>query len=270
METKKLQKFSEYSMGTYLLCPKKYRYIYIEKLFKKQKRKVNEYFIFGNIIHLTCKEFYQKRAEDRSIENLYNIFRESWKRSGIRAFFKSREEEKELGEKGLFMLSNFYNSFGQKVPYLTEHYMENIFKDYIFFGRVDRIDLSADGTLQIVDYKTNKYYDVGEDNEERDRKTMQLKFYAYLLNSLKSNVTSASYYYFAEDKFDTVEFNQESANYLREWFDEIINDIRYDKTFERKFGTHCNFCDFYKLCHETENDSDDSDNINIENEELFK
>ena len=167
------------------------------------------------------------------------------------------------------MLSNFYNSFGQKVPYLTEYYMENIFKDYIFFGRVDRVDLSADGTLQIVDYKTNKYFDVGEDNEEREKKTMQLKFYAYLLNSLKSNVTSASYYYFAEDKFDTVEFNQESANYLREWFDEIINDIRYDKTFERKFGTHCNLCDFYKLCHENEDDYNELSN-NIENEELFK
>ena len=136
MEAKKLQKFSEYSMGTYLLCPKKYRYIYIEKLLKKQKRKINEHFIFGNIIHLTCKEFYQRKAEYRSIENLYSIFREFWKRSGIRTFFKTREKEKELGEKGLYMLSNFYNSFGQKVPYLTEYYMENIFKDYIFFGRV--------------------------------------------------------------------------------------------------------------------------------------
>lgn len=272
METKKprkLQRFSEYSLGTYLLCPRKYRYTYIEKLFKKQKRAVNVYFIFGNAVHLTCKEFYQRRAEERSIENLYDIFRETWKRSGIRAFFKSRGEEKELGEKGLYMLSNFYNSFGQKVPYLIEHYMENIFKDYILFGRVDRIDLSADGTLQIVDYKTNKYYDVGEDNEERERKTIQLKFYAYLLNSLKPNVTSASYYYFEEDKFDTVEFNRESAKYLGEWFDEIVNDIRYDRTFEKKFGKHCNFCNFYKLCHNMEQDSELAD-IDIKNEELFK
>ena len=257
MDAKKLQRFSEYSIGTYLLCPKKYRYIYIEKLYTKQKRKINKYFIFGNVIHLACREFYQKRAEERTIENLYNIFREGWRRSGIRPFFKTREEEKELGEKGLYMLSNFYNSFGQKVPYLIEHYMENIFKDYVFFGRVDRIDLSADGTLQIVDYKTNKYYDVGEDNEERERKTVQLKFYANLLNSLKPNVTSASYYHFEDDKFDTIEF----------------------KTFERKLGKHCDFCDFYKLCYNTENNSDNSiayyeepkEKIDNENsEELFK
>ena len=262
-----------------MLCPKKYRYIYIEKLYTKQKRKINKYFIFGNVIHLACREFYQKRAEERTIENLYNIFREGWRRSGIRPFFKTREEEKELGEKGLYMLSNFYNSFGQKVPYLIEHYMENIFKDYVFFGRVDRIDLSADGTLQIVDYKTNKYYDVGEDNEERERKTVQLKFYANLLNSLKPNVTSASYYHFEDDKFDTIEFNQKSIKYYGEWFDEIVNDIRYDKTFERKLGKHCDFCDFYKLCYNTENNSDNliayyeepKEKIDNENsEELFK
>lgn len=279
MDAKKLQRFSEYSIGTYLLCPKKYRYIYIEKLYTKQKRKINKYFIFGNVIHLTCREFYQKRAEERTIENLYNIFREGWRRSGIRPFFKTREEEKELGEKGLYMLSNFYNSFGHKVPYLIEHYMENIFKDYVFFGRVDRIDLSADGTLQIVDYKTNKYYDVGEDNEDRERKTVQLKFYANLLNSLKPNVTSASYYHFEDDKFDTIEFNQKSIKYYEEWFDEIVNDIRYDKTFERKLGKHCDFCDFYKLCYNTENNSDNliayyeepKEKIDNENsEELFK
>ncbi|MDA1468557.1 PD-(D/E)XK nuclease family protein [Brachyspira hyodysenteriae] len=96
MEAKKLQRFSEYSMSTYLLCPRKYRYTYIEKPFKKQKRSVNVYFIFGNAIHLACKEFYEQRAEERTLENLYNIFRNVWKRSGIRAFFNSREEEKEL------------------------------------------------------------------------------------------------------------------------------------------------------------------------------
>ena len=84
MDAKKLQRFSEYSIGTYLLCPKKYRYIYIEKLYTKQKRKINKYFIFGNVIHLACREFYQKRAEERTIENLYNIFREGWRRSGIK------------------------------------------------------------------------------------------------------------------------------------------------------------------------------------------
>ena len=158
MESKKLQRFSEYSMSTYLLCPRKYRYTYIEKPFKKYKRGVNVYFIFGNAI--------------------------VWKRSGIRSFFNSREEEKELGEKGLYMLSNFFNSFGQKVPYQIESYKETKIKDYILFGRIDRIDLSADGSLQIVDYKTNKYYDLGEDNTERERKTLQLKLYAFILDSL--------------------------------------------------------------------------------------
>ncbi|MEI0485289.1 PD-(D/E)XK nuclease family protein [Brachyspira intermedia] len=266
MEAKKLQRFSEYSMSTYLLCPRKYRYTYIEKPFKKQKRSVNVYFIFGNAIHLACKEFYEQRAEERTLENLYNIFRNVWKRSGIRAFFNSREEEKELGERGLYMLSNFFNSFGQKVPYKIESYMENRVRDYILFGRIDRIDLSADGTLQIVDYKTTKYYDVGEDNEERDRKTIQLKLYACILDGLKCKVTSGSYYHFEDDKLDTIEFTPESINYLREWFDEIVDDIRYDRAFDKKVGRHCEFCDFFKLCQGKE---DNIDNLVLPSDELF-
>ena len=61
--------------------------------------------------------------------------------------------------------------------------------------------------------------------------------------------------------------------------DEIVNDIRYDKTFERKLGKHCDFCDFYKLCYNTENNSDNliayyeepKEKIDNKNsEELFK
>ena len=266
MEGKKLQKFSEYSMSTYLLCPRKYRYTYIEKPFKKQKRYVNVYFIFGNVIHITCKEFYEHRAEDRTLENLYNIFRNVWKRSGIRSFFNSRIEEKELGEKGLYMLSNFYNSFGQKVPYKMESYMENKVRDYILFGRIDRIDLSADGTLQIVDYKTTKYYDLVDEN--RDRKTIQLKLYACILYGLKFKVTSGSYYHFEDNKLDTIEFTEQSINYLIEWFDEIVEDIRYDRFFEKKVGKHCEFCDFFKICQSKEEENYDN-NLVFPSDELF-
>ncbi|MDA1468556.1 PD-(D/E)XK nuclease family protein [Brachyspira hyodysenteriae] len=164
------------------------------------------------------------------------------------------------------MLSNFFNSFGQKVPYKIESYMENRVRDYILFGRIDRIDLSADGTLQIVDYKTTKYYDVGEDNEERDRKTIQLKLYACILDGLKCKVTSGSYYHFEDDKLDTIEFTPESINYLREWFDEIVDDIRYDRAFDKKVGRHCEFCDSSKLCQGKE---DNVENLVLPSDELF-
>lgn len=264
MEAKKLQRFSEYSLSTYLLCPRKYRYTYIEKPFKKQKRVINVYFIFGNAVHLTCKEFYQRKAEERTLDTIHNIFRESWKRSGIKAFLKSREEERELGLRGLSMLTNFFNTFGQKVPYQIEYYTEKKIKDYILYGRVDRLDLSSNGTVQIVDYKTNKYYDLGEDNEERDRKTIQLKFYACLLESAKFKITSASYYHFDENIFDTVEFTEESIKYLLEWFDEIINDIRYDRAFNKKIGKHCDFCDFKNICFNS-----DDETIKLQEDELF-
>ncbi len=266
MQKQKLQRFSEYSLSTYLLCPRKYRYTYIEKPFKNQKKALNVNFIFGNIIHQACKYFYDKKAEDRTLDSLHNLFRELWKRMGIRSFFNTREEEREMGIKGLEMLSNFFNTFANKVPYNREEYMEVNVRDYILFGRVDRIDISSDSHLHIVDYKTTKYYDVGEDNKDRDRKTIQLKFYAYLLDKLRSNVATASFYHFDEDKFDTVEFSHDSILYIGEWFDEIINDIRYDRVYNKSVGPHCKFCDFVSKCYNNENSIDD---ITLSNDEII-
>lgn len=236
-------------MSTYLLCPRKYRYTYIDKLYKKQRRGVNVNFIFGNVIHLTCKNFYNLRSEERTAENVSKVFREEWKRSGIRPFFNTLEDERELGKKGLAMLDNFYSIFGKKMPYQTEAYMEHTEKDYKLFGRVDRVDLLQDGSLEIIDYKTGTYYELDEsETEERERKTIQLKLYAYLLNGSKAKVRSGSFYYMCDNKFDTIDFTDESIKYIGEWFEEIINDIRYDKEFYTKVGSHCKFCDFYKTC----------------------
>ncbi|MCZ9938143.1 hypothetical protein OFQ49_02405 [Brachyspira hyodysenteriae] len=54
------------------------------------------------------------------------------------------------------------------------------------------------------------------------------------MDGLKCKVTSGSYYHFEDDKLDTIEFTPESINYLREWFDEIVDDIRYDRAFDKK------------------------------------
>ncbi|MCZ9955244.1 PD-(D/E)XK nuclease family protein [Brachyspira hyodysenteriae] len=86
------------------------------------------------------------------------------------------------------------------------------------------------------------------------------------MDGLKCKVTSGSYYHFEDDKLDTIEFTPESINYLREWFDEIVDDIRYDRAFDKKVGRHCEFCDFFKLCQGKE---DNVENLVLPSDELF-
>ena len=246
---KSLQRFSEYSMSTYLLCARKYRYTYIEKNLKKSKKKIHVNFIFGNAVHLTCKDYYSLRAEERTLTNLHNLFRKKWKETGIKQFFGSISEERQLGERGLVMLTNFFNKLGTVMPYQTEQYMEHKIKDYVLFGRVDRTNLLKDDSLEIIDYKTTRYYNVNDDDDnERKRKTIQLKLYAFILSGSKRQVSKGSFYHMEDDYFDTIDFTEGSIKHIGIWFEEIINDIRYDKYFDTNVGNHCKYCDFFNIC----------------------
>lgn len=251
-----MNRFSEYSMSTYLLCPKKYFFTYKDKSQKKGKKFLHVNFVFGNAVHLTCKDFYTLRAEERNIETLHKLFRAEWVRSGIRQFFKSVEEERELGLRGINMLTNFFNSLGAKRPYQVEAYIEREYSGgkYSLFGRVDRIDIDEEGNLSIIDYKTTKYYEIADEQEkEKFRKNIQLKLYAYLLSETKIsgkevNVSSGSYYHLEENYFDKLDFTKDKIKAIGKEFEEIISDIEYDKTFKQMMGKHCNFCDFKKNC----------------------
>ena len=73
-----------------------------------------------------------------------------------------------------------------------------------------------------------------ESHQALQRKTVQLKFYANLLNSLKPNVTSASYYHFEDDKFEI----SKNGRYIV-----ILNDSDKEKSFNLNCGKMKDFFD---------------------------
>lgn len=241
-----MQRFSEYSLSTYMLCPRKYYHTFVEK--GKKKRVIHANFIFGGIIHETCKDFYNFKMSDRTLENLYSLFRSIWKKNGIRDFFDNKEEERKLGLQGLSMLSNFYQRFGDKTPFRTEEYIEYKINNYTLFGRIDRIDTNDDGTLTIIDYKTTGNYQEEDGSKERERKMLQLRMYAFLLHSIKRMVTKGRYYYFTDNVFDEIEFTEDNIKYYAMVFDELIEDIMFDRKFIKEEGRWCKYCDYSETC----------------------
>lgn len=241
----RMERYSEYKLGTYLLCPRKFYYTYIDRQ-ERTRPPLSQNQILGNNVHLACKEFYRLRAEDRTREHLHNLFRRLWKNNGAAQFFSSREEEREAGLSGLHMLDAFFTHFAETKPYLMEKYLENAFETYVLFGRVDRVDLEKDGSLTIIDYKTNPFYE--NEGRERERKTLQLKIYAVLLNSAERPVLRGTYFHMMENVFDDVEFTHKSIAYIKKSLDDIIDDIRADKLFSPTFGTHCKYCHFKGAC----------------------
>ncbi len=248
-----IKRFSEYSINTYLRCPRKFYYRYvINKKITKKPLSIN--MVFGNIVHNACKDFYKLKIEDRNIENLNKIFRNHWKPNPIRKLFDNIEEEREWGLYGLKILENFYKSFGTKTPFQVEHYVDYKLNEYKLFGTIDRIDINDDGLLSIIDYKTGNYYhDDNEDSGERNLKTIQIRLYAVLLYGNNKMVRDGSYYYYGDNFFDKIEFSEEKIKYDMSYFYELIMDIQHDKYFLIQPGYHCKYCDFVEECQENGN-----------------
>lgn len=243
-------KYSEYRLGTFLRCPRKYFYTYLTKE-KKPKKSLPPPLILGNNVHETCKEFVYLRAEEQNIESLHNLFRRIWKRNNASAFFSSREEEKEFGLNGIKMLSNFYEIFGNKKPYMVEKYMERNFGSFIIFGRVDRVDMNEDGTLDIIDYKTTFFRE--KEGRERVRQTLQLNIYAALLHSGGKEVCRGAYYHMLESVFDEIEYNEKKIERIVLELTDLVEDVENEEEFAPRFSSDCKYCDFLKRC-ESEKD----------------
>lgn len=243
-EDTRVEKYSEYRLGTFLLCPRKYYYTYVDK--KKTTFAKTPYFMLGGNVHEACKDFYRLRAEERTEENLYGLFRRIWKKNNAKSFFESVDEEREFGTRGLQMLANFYKRYAHRKPFIVERYLENRFDSFILFGRVDRVDVNEDESLEIVDYKTTRFYEAPE--EDRMRRTLQLRIYALLLNSKRRPVMKGVFYHMPDDSFDEVEFSPETIAYFKAFVEDLIADIENETAFEEKRGGQCKFCDFGTLC----------------------
>ncbi|MBI4979824.1 MAG: PD-(D/E)XK nuclease family protein [Spirochaetes bacterium] len=238
-----MTRYSEYRLGVFLSCPRRYCYYYVERM--KTPRSVSTPMLLGGNVHEACKLFYDATRIDRTEESLHALFRAIWKRNQTGRFFKTKDEEKEAGVLGLKMLTNFYNRFGVKKPVIIEAHMENRFTSFILDGRVDRVDLSDDGAYEIVDYKTNRFRET--EGRERDKQTMQLNVYALLLNGTRP-VSLGRYYYMNEDVFDTIEFTPEKIARVREYIFELVEEIEREREFAPSIGKQCTWCDFKSRC----------------------
>jgi putative RecB family exonuclease len=109
------------------------------------------------------------------------------------------------------------------------------------FGRMDRIDEEADGTLHIIDYKT------GTAPDEID--TKQLILYAIMVEQeLTRRVSKASFWYLDDGQVWTTDLEDEDK---RRAFEEMLGTAREMETineFPPTIGPHCGHCPYLKGC----------------------
>ena len=105
-------------------------------------------------------------------------YKKSWKDTG----FMSREQKFQVKKLGEDILKKYLDDkkYSTHKPKYTEHQFSiPIANDLKITGRMDRVDVWEDGTVEIIDYKTGK----SADQKDVD-KNLQLSFYALAAEAL--------------------------------------------------------------------------------------
>jgi putative RecB family exonuclease len=175
-------------INTYLLCPLKYRFAYVEG---REPERVSAALPFGASLHRGLALFYREimtRQEKPPLEAVQEAFCALWEAAvneGTILVFKEKESAESLKDMGTKMLSVVHDAVNPNIQVLAVE--EPIHADLTtesgevlepkLVGVVDLILREPDGGYTVVDHKTaSRRY-----TEDRIENDLQMASYAYLV-----------------------------------------------------------------------------------------
>ena len=247
---------SKSQISTYLICPRKYYFNYVEKL---KPEFVPEALAFGAAIHRVVAGYYRHLQNEKEIltkNTLLNDFEEDWltvsKNEEIR--YKDKSSSDILYEKGQKMLSIFHDNIKPRNIIAVEHaFAVNHECNPPLVGIFDLIESDDDGTLIVSELKTSgKKWTENGDNGYLDagiyslalRDAMQSKAGNILVRFdilTKTKTPSFEHLFVSQD--------DKAIRQTKNLITEISHAINC-KAFYPSRGWQCKDCQFQGVCEE--------------------
>ncbi|MFA5813861.1 MAG: ATP-dependent DNA helicase, partial [Patescibacteria group bacterium] len=257
--------FSFSQIRSYQTCPYQYKLANILKI----PVKGNAQFSFGQSMHSTLQKFYQRVKELNntsqgslfgapepvesqnsikvpSLEELNAMYDDSW----IPDWYANKKQRDDYYEEGKKILKIFYTAEDGKwtIPLALEGWFKIKVGDYLINGRIDRVDQLADGSLEIIDYKTGK----AKEKLTADDKD-QLLIYQIAAQSLPEykNIgeTGRLTFYYLNDSVKTSFIGEDKElEKIKEKIIKTINNIRTGELKATPSKFVCERCDFRDIC----------------------
>ena len=143
-------------LTTYLACPTKYKWTYVDPRGKWYIR-AKSYYSFGTTLHHVLQRFHD--AQDQgvtTVEQAVAEVEESWVEAGYRTHAEMLQAQAE----GKSLVARYVeNALSEPITAETK-FIEKMLRlnlgEFALIGRMDRVDEHPDGTLEIIDYKSGR------------------------------------------------------------------------------------------------------------------
>lgn len=171
-------------VDTYRLCPRKFRYRYLDRLPRVPAPALS----FGASLHTALERFYDRKTPTPpSVEELLGYLYEAWDSSGFAE--ADRGTQLDYYRHAQEVLRRFHEREAPRyrLPAATEAWFELPLDGAVVVGSIDRIDAHDDGSLEVVDYKSSRR----AKSRARVRSSLQLALYALACEHLYGRLPTA-------------------------------------------------------------------------------
>jgi len=247
----KIDYLSYSQINTFKTCPRYYKLKYILKIPTSPTAALS----FGSSMHATMRDFYSqiKKGEKSSIKLILGLLNKNWIDEG----YSTKAHERKMRSRGEIYLKEYLKKefdSGNLPVALEEDFTVPLIlprkKPLRIGGRMDRVDINRDGTLEIIDYKTGERIPSQRDVD----KDLQLTFYALAAASIREKPFGRSpeeiklslYYFDKQERISTKRNQKQLEDAVKEIFDWRKKIENSD--FECANSYMCKNCEYKSLC----------------------
>lgn len=232
---------------TYLACPVKYKWTYVDARGRWYLRS-KSYYSFGSSLHRALERFHDSgdvgvQTTDEAVAAL----EESW----IEAGYRSADEAAEALGEGREILARYVEEhIKSERPARTlyvERQMRHDLGDFTLIGRLDRLDEYEDGSLEIIDYKSGR----SEVDQAEVKDDVAMSCYQLLVRrKFPDQPVRATIVALRSGASASASLSDEEIDQLEQDLRQLGNEILNEDYFEVRpvFKPICPHCDFLPLC----------------------
>lgn len=233
-----MAKVSPLKVRVFNTCRLRFRYQYVDKV--RSRLRIAD--TAGSLVHrVLCDIFSKVPKRERTPERMIAMYNEYW--DALSPRYLRMEGVDKLREDAAGWVQRFIDTWGlDDEPFMVEPYFQvELTPDVTLFGRVDRIDENADGTLTIIDYKTGQAKDEIESG--------QLQLYAIMIeHELERRVSQLSFWSLDDGAEWTTDFTDVEREETRSGLLAAVEEMANVKDFPPTIGPHCGHCPYLHAC----------------------